>query len=65
MTDHEQSEALAEAIAKFDRDNRELLETIRLFEISNAEYEKALNALHVSPVRTCASSQEAEHDFVG
>lgn len=65
MTDHERERALSEAIAGFERDNRELVETIRLFDVSNAEYEKALSALHASPVRTSASTQEGEHALVG
>ena len=47
-------------IADFQRDNEAILEAMRLFEVSNAEYERALRALAPAPSTTASSSHDTQ-----
>ena len=46
-------------------DNRELVEAMRLFDISNAEYEKAMSALYATPIHTSTSTEDSENAVLG
>jgi hypothetical protein len=51
---------LSNLVENFEKDNAALVEALRVFGISNAEYERAMLALTQVPVRTCASTQTPE-----
>lgn len=51
-----QKKVSAQVVA-FENENAELVEALRLFGISNAEYEKALKALNTSKISTSISTQ--------
>ena len=52
-----QQRQLARKISSFQRESGALLEALRLFGISNAEYERAMRALSGFPTVTTASTQ--------
>ena len=47
-------------VAEFGKENEALLEAMKLFEVSNAEYERAMRALAPAPVVTASSTQGYE-----
>ncbi len=51
---------LTSLIENFEKENQALVEALRVFGISNAEYERAMLALTQTPVRTSASTQVPE-----
>ena len=53
-------EVLSNLVENFEKDNEALVEALRLFGISNAEYERAMQALTNTPVCTGASTQGPE-----
>jgi len=65
MIDKQKQDAIAEAVAAFERDNQDVLEAARIFGISNEEYQKALIALEPRGSFTSASTQEGEHALMG
>jgi hypothetical protein len=50
---------LSRLVAEFQRDNSALLDAMRVFEVSNAEYERALQALTAAPSITATSTHSA------
>jgi len=50
---------LIEMIATFERDHEDLVEALRIFGISNAEYEQALRALTSAPIQTGTSTHSS------
>lgn len=48
--------ALGSLVADFQRENKNLLVALELFEISNNEYERAMRALTHSPTATTTST---------
>ncbi len=52
-------ERLLDRISSFKEENKSIMEALRLFGISNAEYERAMRALTFSPTLTSASTQPA------
>lgn len=57
--------AIANAIAEFERDNKEVLEAARVFGISYEEYQKVLLALQPHSAFTSASTQDGAHAILG
>lgn len=49
---------LLEMIAAFERENPNLMEALRIFGISSAEYEEAIRALNFAPTHTSTSTQQ-------
>jgi hypothetical protein len=58
---------LSQLVADFQRDNSALLDAMKFFEVSNAEYERALQALTAAPSITATSThstQQGQRDAV-
>lgn len=53
----ELSPELLELIGGFEADHRDLIEAMRVFGISNVEYERAMRALYATPIVTSTSTQ--------
>lgn len=58
------TEQLLERISSFEEENKSIMEALRLFGISNAEYERAIRALTSPPTLTSASTQPAIREGV-
>jgi hypothetical protein len=50
------SQELLDAAAEFERENPALVEALRVFGISAAQYEKAVRAMNAAPTCTSAST---------
>lgn len=57
---HAPGQVLSNLVENFEKENVALVEALRLFGISNAEYERAMQALTHTPVVTGASTQGPE-----
>ena len=59
-TDHIANDAsgqgILDAAAKFEADNADLFEALRIFGISNVQYEIAVRAMSAAPISTTAST---------
>ena len=49
-------ERVLQLIEQFESEHADLLEAMRVFGISNAEYERAVRALYSSPILTSSST---------
>ena len=58
-------QALAEVeelCARFEKSHPGLAEAIRLFEVTDEHYQRAMNALYDPPIYTCSSSMGVPYD---
>ena len=56
IANSESGQEILDAGAKFEADNADLFEALRIFGMSNAQYENAVRALSAAPIVTTAST---------